>query len=45
MERRLGPDEVTEALLDGVQVLLPGEDTSAVPARSTGCPAPAPAPA
>ncbi|MFJ6662950.1 hypothetical protein [Streptomyces sp. NPDC091383] len=43
MERRLGLDEVTAVLLKGVQVLLPGEDTAVVPARSTGCPAPAPA--
>ncbi|MFK0138471.1 tRNA uracil 4-sulfurtransferase ThiI [Streptomyces murinus] len=42
VERRLDLDEVTAALLEGAQVLLPGEDTAEVPAQSTVCPAPAP---
>ncbi|MGA4843910.1 tRNA uracil 4-sulfurtransferase ThiI [Streptomyces sp. G45] len=35
VERRVAVDEVTAELLDGVQVLLPGEDAADVPA--TGC--------
>ncbi|MBB4795575.1 tRNA uracil 4-sulfurtransferase ThiI [Streptomyces nodosus] len=43
VEKRLDLDEVTAALLDNVQVMLPGEDADAAPEVSPGCPAPTPA--
>ncbi|MFI9645790.1 tRNA uracil 4-sulfurtransferase ThiI [Streptomyces sp. NPDC052040] len=42
VEKRLDLDEVTEALLDHIQVMLPGEEDGTVPAAPASCTAPAP---